>query len=917
MPTWTPTDATTEDGARILISDQGAIAVEGATLALDASAPDWPSLDVCWRLLVSGAAAALSPALKAALGQQLGATLASVNVPDTGAGKLARGGLHATLAALLGHTGVAPDQAAALRRRVGQGEGAFAQPLLQVLLIDALGGGLSAPEDAAGLRAAFGALTGPRPTFEVERRRYQLAPADAAIYAAALCFARSAEAFGVVRDGHAAFASVHGDGWRVEVEPLDAVERGALREALRVYIDESTTTVFQYGLWKGVAGKACSDLTNAEAIAPLIGETGSLRQDPPSLDGRALTAAQAAWFLNNLDLIRNQRAVNYFLRGVAAAADLFRGAPLVDPSTLPGTSFALVKRVQAAARNRAEGSEDGRLDYASFADDLREAAGGLGEALRAALKGLAEQPPQLAGVRLPTSGVDRLVGLLAHRCNSDRAVGNLGEALAVWASDGALDEAAFAAFAAFLDGYLALWPALETFDFNKLGRLARAAQSGDPVPLCQVNGQPVDPGRFHVAVGEAVMAALAGIAFPQAWIPRRFGYRARQCIELVDLLAEQASRGKGPLPELHARGGRVAVVATTSDLAYNLLVFGQVWSSGQERWLYLQSDGALVERRRPEDKHRLFTAWVDASGHLDVQVPAKLSVSPRAYPIQNPYGVGDYVDVEFYAQSAQEEQVEASRFETRYQVRLGIIRSYDAMGNYTVELPDSGSGQQSSYTYEQIRSWNNPHYVPEQGGSECSMRFDVDRDTRFREDLLKMEDIAKTVGLLDYPLGLSEVALARLQKQFLKELNAYTSHTLTYPREPPVDEADREFHSRLANGTFAAGEFLRVGRGVCRHQFIREHMGKQRGGIDERFASGAANTYSGDFRGLHIWGEVNLADQARLAQDNPEPSDSRYLSDATWSDPYVPLWEGAYGTDKRRIEMYNRTESRSHLVVKS
>ena len=42
---------------------------------------------------------------------------------------------------------------------------------------------------------------------------------------------------------------------------------------------------------------------------------------------------------------------------------------------------------------------------------------------------------------------------------------------------------------------------------------------------------------------------------------------------------------------------------------------------------------------------------------------------------------------------------------------------------------------------------------------------------------------------------------------------------------------------------------------------------------------------------------------------------ARYLSDQTWSDRAIPLWEGAYGTDKRRVEMYDRTSRYDSSLV--
>ena len=91
-------------------------------------------------------------------------------------------------------------------------------------------------------------------------------------------------------------------------------------------------------------------------------------------------------------------------------------------------------------------------------------------------------------------------------------------------------------------------------------------------------------------------------------------------------------------------------------------------------------------------------------------------------------------------------------------------------------------------------------------------------------------------------------------------------------------------------------DLVEIERGVCRHMCILEHLLLQRAGIDSRLASGAANTREGKFRGFHIWCEVTLA------------NGERFLSDQTWDDATIPLWEGAYSVDKRRVEMGYRTD---------
>jgi len=907
----------------VQLAPDGTLDLRGLTLdPADPHAEAGPLFEALW-LLAQTPPAAPSPAA-AALATRLIRGLAATEVPLEGPGKLARAGIVAAGATVLARLG--PVDGEGLRPRLS-GDRAFLQPALLALLhatLEELGlSGLpEAPEEADALLDGAAALMSAEPSLPNGALRHQLSAASARVYLSGLAFCRHDTAWQNLRSGHHAFATIHREaGYDA---PLDEIEHTALSEALATYIEGSTTAVFQYGLWKGQATQAAGAVKNGEARAPWAAPDGTLAASPPTLGAVVLTEAQAAWFDAHIDLLRDAAAAERFAEGVAAIASLVPNSPTLAP-----TAFHLFTRVHGMMRNRAESEPDGRLDYTELSQALVEAAGTLSTELPAVLDDVADGT--FAQVSLPEATASWLHDVLRARLGSDRALTNLRETVRVWATGSlsstgpaALDEHDGATLQAFVDGYLATWPDLAVFDFNKLGRMALAERSGDPLPLCQLNGRPVDPGRFHIAVAEAVHAALRHVDFPQPWMAWRFGYRARQCIELVDLLAEQQSRGLGPFPELFTGDTQaIGVIATTSDLFYNLLVFGQR-VGGHIRWLYLDSEGQLVERREPEQGHRLFEAALDEQGHLAVVVPPLLPVSPRAYPIQNPYGLGDTIDVEQFDRDSVEAQTEKERFETRYRVQAGVIVGYDAHGNHRVELAEHDDGEDSdddmrselTLDYEQIRTANNPHYVSELSGSACSTRFRLGQDKLLAKDLDHIEEMARAAGVLDAPLSISEVELARRQKAFLKQLNTHTSATMLYPRTPAVDDKDEHYHATLAFGTHPAGDYLACERGVCRHMFIREHMGKQRGAIDERFASGAANTYGGDFRGLHIWGEVSLADRARLGHDNPEPRDTRYLSDATWHDPYVPLWSGAYGNDARRVEMYNRTNYRSHLVVK-
>jgi hypothetical protein len=353
-------------------------------------------------------------------------------------------------------------------------------------------------------------------------------------------------------------------------------------------------------------------------------------------------------------------------------------------------------------------------------------------------------------------------------------------------------------------------------------------------------------------------------------------------------------------------------------MEYNALIFQVVHPGGATETWYADSEGEVEPHARaPEPKHVLFTAVVDARGGLDVRVPDRLPVSPRAYPLVNTWGKGDRIDVEALDAAATDRTVETQTFETRYRVRRGVITGYTTQGVHTIAVETPAGTESRTASFDDIRNWNNPHVVSETQGVACSATFNRDRDARFAASLARADTIAREHGLPEFDLGMNEVELAATQKRFLRALNAWTRTVLLYPRHPPFDANDRVYDEQLDVGVHPMGAFLEVARGVCRHQFIHEHMCKQRAGIDERFASGAANTSGGAFRGLHIWGEVMLPDRSRLSTDQLEPSDTRFLSDATWGDAYVPLWEGAYGNDLRRVEMYARTRQYAGLMVKS
>jgi hypothetical protein len=130
------------------------------------------------------------------------------------------------------------------------------------------------------------------------------------------------------------------------------------------------------------------------------------------------------------------------------------------------------------------------------------------------------------------------------------------------------------------------------------------------------------------------------------------------------------------------------------------------------------------------------------------------------------------------------------------------------------------------------------------------------------------------------------------------KLEATEKKVAHYERHEELTESSAPNESNI-------GEYYQNGMGECRHQATAHHVLLQEMGIDSRLTSGAANTGSGDFRGLHLWMEITLSDGHQV------------LVDPTWSSPPfdpVDLRE-AYAEDKRRQERPAATHARYDDVV--
>lgn len=677
---------------------------------------------------------------------------------------------------------------------------------------------------------------------------------------------------------------------------FDDDEVRTLETTLAAYVEAHGALSYVFGTFASDAPRQVAKASNEALVARL---TPALRATSPALDTLPLDPAQATVVQTWLPGLKDDAAAARLGDALRRAHRLFMGEhPTTEGETPPcPAAFALVQRTFEAHLQTCEGNADGMVDAQAFLRDLQKESSDIAAALTPRMQELRGTPPRFGAVELSQTVATRLIETLQRHTRSRMSVDNLGLCLDVIAANhnGKIDDAGAQQLDAILDQYMGYWPKLEVFDFNKLERIARFAVEGKALPLCTVNGKAVGLADFYGQVGAAVTASIDRASLRHEWQAHRYGFRAQEAAEWLDVVAELYARQEGPLASLAAQfpGRAVEVRATGLDGMHQQFLF-VVQDGGRTRTFTQGSDGTLApyqDRKEPV----LFTATVREDGSFDVQIPEKNRA--RKYPLQTPYGVGDHIDVKVYDPQATEVREEGKTFDTQFKVVEGTITGFDALGNYTVSYrkPD-GTEVSDTLSLTEISKANHPHYFSETG----SYLRDVQIDIRDDQPLLAFLEGADPIIQRHLPTdgslaGLSAAELAKRQRACVESLMQYTSSRMKYPSKSSTQANDKRYYELDGMHRFDLGELVQIERGVCRHQCIVHHLLLQRAGIDSRLASGAANTSSGAYRGLHLWVELTLADNRR------------YLSDQTWSDPLVPLWEGAYDADRRRIEIYNRT----------
>ena len=925
--TTTELPAKSFDGATLAVGKTGDVVVNGAPQSLQLRGN--PDATALLSMLKPGQLQGLDAATKTALAGQLisALTSSSTGLPiDPAAGPKMQAAL-ASMAALGMLAELAPSLTAAQNDQLLALSGKTPSLMQEALLRRALAAAPATPAVTAALAAfpaaddvakvkgepdkllaAYDAFRG-----ETGRAGYTDVKGAAATTAlACLAFAKGQTAIDNIGEGLAVWAGM--DGSR---STLTSDEAKAALSTLTPYINNAGATNLVFGAFVSDAPKNIATIQNAAVTAKL---TPLLSSSTPTVAGVPLSAAQAAFVKTLLPGLKDDAATAVLGKSLAVAHATFStttstwGTPQAPKEPLSDAAFAIFQRGAVAAFEARGGTADGMLDARSLETAVASDAKAIGDSVKPLLTDLSQgvirdrtaTPPTT--IALSPQLAKDLTALLSSTTRSVMSAPNIVAAAVVVAgkNGGKIEGPAAALLNKIIADYRAEFPAPagapELLDYNKLARIASFAVDGKTVPLCTINGQSVKLAELYTKVGEAVMGSIDKPDLRHGWMADRWGLRAKISVELVDVIAQKSAEGRGPVFVLQQQfpNAKIEVLATGRDGEHQRFIY-QVTTpgAGAPKFFAEASDGAVQPydtRLRGLDPV-LFTANIKADGSFDVAVPQTTRKIAK-YPLQTPWGPGTKIDVGYYDANTRLQNEEGKPFQTPYKVAEGRITGYKVDGTYNVEYKDAaGKLVQKPMSIDEIKKFNAPHFFSTDGSRFSDVTINIKTDADLKGFLDGAQPIIQRFLPADGSLlALSPQELAKKQRECVTALMAYTHDLVKYPAEGAGADADSQtYHKLEAGGMFQLGELVKIKKGVCRHQCILEHLLLQHAGIDSRLASGSANTSSGAFRGLHIWTEMTLAD------------DARYLSDQTWNDVAIPLWDGAYSVRKEREEMYDRT----------
>lgn len=873
-------------GRPIEVTAEGGLRSGGA--ALDPSGPQWA--DAVAGLIDPGQLDGIEPAARAALhATVLDGLEASLPLDGESKGKFGAMARIATSAAFLEAEADADALSPEAKQRVGTLIDKAPSAMNKAVLRAAAG---QAPaEGDAALLDAHQALAGDR--YQVG---YARCPRSARTELMALTgFARNGDALDNVAKGLAVFAELDG-GRGLGPKGLEA----AIAQA-STYVDTYPQAEYVFGTFAQEAPKAVAKVTNQALVAELAPGLGA---QPPRFGSTPLTSEQAGTMRQVLAKLADSSAAAEIETALARAAEVFSGKsvsaygrPATPQEALPPAAFALFEKTARRGLDSADATPTGMLDAASLRESLTKALRPLAAQMTGVIGGLRAEAPRLGETRLSPEAAKWMEGLLRERMASTLSLDNLERAVAVYAgSSETLDGEGLKAFQKLIGDYAAQFPDRRQLDFNKLPRIASYAVEGKSMPSSTLDGKPVGLAGLDTAIASSVaeMAKAGGQRYP--WMAGRWAFRAREASKLVDVIAQKTAEGTGPVQALRQAhpGKDVSVVVTGAHGAHEEIAF-DVAGVGR----FLQGSDGKMERSSKRIEPELFTATIGEGGAVHARIAQPRNTD--LYLLQTTYSVGDRIDVFAPDRSKSDDWKEGKDFETAHAVREGVIESYDPKGLYTVRVQDGDETKLERVSIKEIAKANNPHEFALDGShySDVDINLSQPALAKFIEDAKPIiaEHLPTDGSLYELPTE----AIEKRQLACLDALTKFTAGRMKYPagKDGHPDDASKAYHETIDGlGWYdraPLGRLLELERGVCRHQFIARHLLTQVAGIDCRIASGAANTASGKYRGLHVWGEVSLA------------GEGRYLSDQTWNDAAIPLWDGAYDVDARRVEMYHRT----------
>jgi len=670
-------------------------------------------------------------------------------------------------------------------------------------------------------------------------------------------------------------------------------EYDRMSDELESYVERYPQVVYVFGTFNKNAPKLVAAVSSEKAVSAVIGELDAAE---PNLKGFKLSGEQAAFIKSILPSVRDARSVDEMVSCLEASRSML---PTDSDGVMAPASFELFRKMAQPYQDQIEASKDGKLGYNDLRSDLRTEATELKGILTPIMQGLSGREPVWGDVKLSAESATFLRDTLSNNMRSAMSIDNIGRALKVVGEsrEGVIEGEGAAQLEKIIVDYKANWSDKKFFDFNKLERIATYAVQGKELPLCSVNGQKESLAGFYDAVATKVSAAVTGTELTYDWMKQRFGYRAKDAVEILDVVGEQTLRGEGPVAELREKfpENQIVVEYTARDGDHEQFIYCVKDGDNVLNRFAQGSDGKL-EKFTPYYKP-VFEATIGTEGEVNIVIPE--SVEASRYPIQHSYGVGDKIDFPFTDRDVEEAHEEGEAFTTRSKLVEATITGFTGDGKYTVSYKTPlGEAKEDTVDLRTIRKANNPHWFKPSMDYFSDVNINVETDTELKSFLDEAEPIINRYLPAGKTSTMNAAELAKAQKACIKALMKYTHEAMIYPRSKdsnPDEEATRYHELVDGFGRFSLGELVKIERGVCRHQCILEHLLLQKAGIDSRLASGAANTSSSDFRGFHIWCEVTLA------------NGERFLSDQTWNDAVIPLWSGAYSVDKRRVEMDFRT----------